>query len=206
MTAPSSRFEIAVFVFQGGGPPTALETRLERRRRDAYRTPAGKPAVHGAGAFSFSDSGGVRAYLVANRKYVALDVESRWRADLAQRRVRLEPLLQRNDRVATDFLATWVAKEACAKALGIGLLRALPRLALLSVDELSALCVPCGPIDIHAPQRTLRLSCLGHRFAVRCTELPDVTLGVAWRLDYGEPRLTLSLACSQDDLVHTVAA
>jgi 4'-phosphopantetheinyl transferase len=206
MTAPSSRFEIAVFVFEGDGPATALETGLARLRRDAYRTPAGKPALRGVAAFSFSDSVGVRAYLVANRKYVALDVESRLRADLAQRRVRLEPLLQRNDCVATDFLATWVAKEACAKALGIGLLRALPRVSLLSEEEPSALGARCEPIDVPARQQTLHLACLGRRFAVRCIELPGLMLGVAWRLDYGEPRLTLRLASSQGGVVHTVAA
>lgn len=194
MTAPSSRFDIDVFVFGRTAPLTALETCLARMRGGAHRTRAGKPVVRGVAAFSFSDSDGARAYLIANRKYVALDVELRSRADLAQRRVRLAPLLSRTDCTKADFLTLWVAKEACAKALGIGLLRALPRLSLNSAER------ACERMQ------TLHLHAHGRPFVARCIELPDATLGIAWRRDYGEPCITLRLASPERGFPRTVLA
>ena len=96
-----------------------------RRRR---RHTPGQAYLPGTAGFGLSDSGGVQAALYANRKYVGIDIERLDRPDLAARRHRLAGW--RRDHVPVEFLAGWVAREACAKCVGLGLLHALPRMAI----------------------------------------------------------------------------
>ncbi|WZB75411.1 4'-phosphopantetheinyl transferase superfamily protein [Achromobacter insuavis] len=120
MTAPSSNFDVTVML-------GALDPALSGRAR---RTRLGKPYLPGLAGFGVSDSSGTQARLYANRKYVGIDIEHLDRPDLAARQHRLAAWLARRDLVVVDFLAGWVAREACAKSVGLGLLHALPRLSI----------------------------------------------------------------------------
>lgn len=126
MTVPSSSFDVTVAL-------GALDPALSGR---AARTRLGKPYLPGLAGFGVSDSAGMQARLYANRKYVGIDIEHLDRPDLAVRQQRLAAWLARRDRVVVDFLAGWVAREACAKSVGLGLLHALPRLSITGARPL----------------------------------------------------------------------
>ena len=117
MTALSSGLDLTVVL--GARPAQA-----------PARTRLGKPYLPGTAGFGLSDSGGVQAALYANRKYVGIDIERLDRPDLAARRHRLGAWVAQRDHVPVEFLAGWVAREACAKCVGLGLLHALPRMAI----------------------------------------------------------------------------
>ena len=117
MTALSSGLDLTVVL--GARPAQA-----------PARTRLGKPYLPGTAGFGLSDSGGVQAAPYANRKYVGIDIERLDRPDLAARRHRLGAWVARRDHVPVEFLAGWVAREACAKCVGLGLLHALPRMAI----------------------------------------------------------------------------
>ena len=93
------------------------------------RTRLGKPYLPGTAGFGLSDSGGVQAALYANRKYVGIDIERLDRPDLAARRHRLGAWVAR---ATMCRWSSWRAgsREACAKCVGLGLLHALPRMAI----------------------------------------------------------------------------
>ena len=149
-----------------------------RRRRRPARL--GKPYLPGTAGFGLSDSGGVQAALYANRKYVGIDIERLDRPDLAARRHRLGAWVARRDHVPVEFLAGWVAREACAKCVGLGLLHALPRMAIAWTRQVAG----GGAVDIG-------LDFAGRRFVARCARLDGLMLGLCYRGDYGPPRIML---------------
>ncbi|WP_336235993.1 hypothetical protein [Achromobacter dolens] len=175
MTAPSSNFDVTVVL---GRPDPVLVGRAARA--PILRTRLGKPYLPGLAGFGVSHSAGVQARLYANRKYVGIDIEHLDRPDLAARQRRLAAWLARRDLVVVDFLAGWVAREACAKSVGLGLLHALPRLSI-------AWARPCGQDG--AQEIGLVLS--RWRFVARCERVGRVLLCVGYREEYGKPAISL---------------
>ncbi|MEB6662514.1 hypothetical protein MXL91_13770 [Achromobacter ruhlandii] len=175
MTAPSSTFDVTV-VLGPSAPVLAGRT----ARAPTLRTRLGKPYLPGLAGFGVSHSAGVQARLYANRKYVGIDIEHLDRPDLAARQRRLAAWLARRDLVAVDFLAGWVAREACAKSVGLGLLHALPRLSIAWVR-------PCGQDGT----QEIGLVLSRWRFVARCERVGRVLLCVCYRQDYGQPALSL---------------
>lgn len=175
MTAPSSTFDVTVVL----GPPDPVLAG-QTARALALRTRLGKPYLPGLAGFGVSHSAGVQARLYANRKYVGIDIEHLDRPDLAARQRRLAAWLARRDLVAVDFLAGWVAREACAKSVGLGLLHALPRLSIAWVR-------PCGQDGT----QEIGLVLSRWRFVARCERVGRVLLCVCYRQDYGQPRFSL---------------
>ncbi|MFY3308758.1 hypothetical protein [Achromobacter ruhlandii] len=175
MTAPSSTFDVTVVL---GPPAPVLAGRTARA--PTLRTRLGKPYLPGLAGFGVSHSAGVQARLYANRKYVGIDIEHLDRPDLAARQRRLAAWLARRDLVAVDFLAGWVAREACAKSVGLGLLHALPRLSIAWVR-------PCGQDGT----QEIGLVLSRWRFVARCERVGRVLLCVCYRQDYGQPALSL---------------
>lgn len=170
MTVPSSNFDVTVVL-------GALDPVLSRR---AARTRLGKPYLPGLAGFSVSDSSGMQARLYANRKYVGIDIEALDRPDLAARQHRLAAWLARRDRVVVDFLAGWVAREACAKSVGLGLLHALPRLSITWAR----------PLD-RGGSEEIGLVFSRWRFVARCERVGRLLLCVCYRHEYGKPRISL---------------
>lgn len=170
MTAPSSNFDVTVML-------GALDPALSGRAR---RTRLGKPYLPGLAGFGVSDSAGTQARLYANRKYVGIDIEHLDRPDLAARQHRLAAWLARRDLVVVDFLAGWVAREACAKSVGLGLLHALPRLSITWAR----------PLDQGEAQE-IGLVFGRWRFVARCERVGRVLLCVCYRQEYGKPRISL---------------
>lgn len=170
MTAPSSSFDVTV-VLGAQGPVHAGQ---------AARTQLGKPYLSGLAGFGVSDSCGMQARLYANRKYVGIDIEHLDRPDLMARQRRLAGWLARRDHVAVDFLAGWVAREACAKSVGLGLLHALPRMSITWTR-------PLGP----GGTEEIGLVFSRWRFVARCERLGRVLLCVCYRQEYGKPRIAL---------------
>ena len=168
MTAPSSGLDLTVVL--GARPAQA-----------PARTRLGKPYLPGTAGFGLSDSGGVQAALYANRKYVGIDIERLDRPDLAARRLRLGAWVARRDHVPVEFLAGWVAREACAKCVGLGLLHALPRMAIAWTRQVAE---GGGAVDIG-------LDFAGRGFVARCARLDGLMLGLCYREDYGPPRIVL---------------
>ncbi len=122
------------------GPRTASEDGLRRilggylgvsPRRVAFACAAGgKPSIEGGGgpAFNISHSGTRVVIAVSTRARVGIDIEQlrgRAREHLAERALAPEEaeLLRTCPPVERErkFLRYWTAKEACLKALGIGL-------------------------------------------------------------------------------------
>ncbi|WP_241055259.1 hypothetical protein [Achromobacter xylosoxidans] len=169
MTVPLSNFDVTVVL-------GALDPALSGR---AARTRLGKPYLPGLAGFGVSDSSGMQARLYANRKYVGIDIEHLDRPDLAARQHRLAAWLARRDRVVVDFLAGWVAREACAKSMGLGLLHALPRLSITGARPLGQ-----GGAEIG-------LVFSRWRFVARCEQVGRVLLCVCYRQEYGKPRISL---------------
>lgn len=174
MTARSSGLDLTVVL----GVDTA---------RAPARTRLGKPYLPGMVGFGLSDSGGTQAALYANRKYVGIDIERLDRPDLPARQRRLEDWVARRDRVPVEFLAGWVAREACAKCVGIGLLHALPRMGVQWVRR--AVDMDGGAAVTDALDIGLDLA--GRRYVARCARLEGVMLGLCYREDYGPPRIVL---------------
>lgn len=170
MTVPSSNFDVTVVL-------GALDPAPSGR---AARTRLGKPYLPGLAGFGVSDSSGMQARLYANRKYVGIDIEHLDRPDLAVRQQRLAAWLARRDRVAVDFLAGWVAREACAKSVGLGLLHALPRLSIIGAR----------PLDRGGAQE-IGLAFSRWKFVARCERVGRVLLCVCYRQEYGKPRISL---------------
>lgn len=170
MTVPSSNFDVTVVL-------GALDPAPSGR---AARTRLGKPYLPGLAGFGVSDSSGMQARLYANRKYVGIDIEHLDRPDLAARQQRLAAWLARRDRVAVDFLAGWVAREACAKSVGLGLLHALPRLSIIGAR----------PLDRGGAQE-IGLAFSRWKFVARCERVGRVLLCVCYRQEYGRPRISL---------------
>lgn len=170
MTVPSSNFDVTVVL---GAWDPALSAR-------AARTRLGKPYLPGLAGFGVSDSAGMQARLYANRKYVGIDIEHLDRADLAVRQQRLAAWLARRDRVVVDFLAGWVAREACAKSVGLGLLHALPRLSITWARPLDG-----------GEAEEIGLALSRWRFVARCERIGGVLLCVCYRQEYGKPRISL---------------
>lgn len=170
MTVPSSNFDVTVVL-------GALDPAPSGR---AARTRLGKPYLPGLAGFGVSDSSGMQARLYANRKYVGIDIEHLDRPDLAARQQRLAAWLARRDRVAVDFLAGWVAREACAKSVGLGLLHALPRLSIIGAR----------PLDRGGAQE-IGLAFSRWKFVARCERVGRVLLCVCYRQEYGKPRISL---------------
>ena len=96
----------------------------------ARRGRGGRPLVDGIPAFGISYAGRWKAYLVASRRYVGVDLEVRDRPDLPGLAQRLGRAVAGADEVEVDFLTRWVLKEACLKALGLGLLASLRHVRL----------------------------------------------------------------------------
>ena len=69
--------------------------------------------------------------------------------------------------------------QACAKCVGLGLLHALPRMAIAWTRQVAE----GGAVDIG-------LDFAGRRVA-RCTRLDGLMLGLCYREDYGPPRIVL---------------
>ncbi|WP_368930828.1 hypothetical protein [Achromobacter xylosoxidans] len=170
MTVPSSNFDVTVVL-------GALDPAPSGR---AARTRLGKPYLPGLAGFGVSDSSGMQARLYANRKYVGIDIEHLDRPDLAARQQRLAAWLARRDRVAVDFLVGWVAREACAKSVGLGLLHALPRLSIIGAR----------PLDRGGAQE-IGLAFSRWKFVARCERVGRVLLCVCYRQEYGKPRISL---------------
>ena len=78
-----------------------------------------------------------------------------------------------------EFLAGWVAREACAKCVGLGLLHALPRMAIAWTRQVA---------EGAGPWTSGWTSPAG---AARCTRLDGLMLGLCYREDYGPPRIVL---------------
>ncbi|WP_353631147.1 4'-phosphopantetheinyl transferase superfamily protein [Achromobacter xylosoxidans] len=169
MTVPLSSFDVTVAL-------GALDPALSGR---AARTRLGKPYLPGLAGFGVSDSAGMQARLYANRKYVGIDIEHLDRPDLAVRQQRLAAWLARRDRVVVDFLAGWVAREACAKSVGLGLLHALPRLSITGAR----------PLGLGGAEIGLVFS--RWSFVARCERVGRVLLCVCYRQEYGRPRISL---------------
>lgn len=79
-----------------------------------------------------SDTDEWKAYAFANRKYVGIDLETSDRDDLPNIRRRLGHIVVGEDNVEVDFLTRWVVKEACLKALGLGVWPWIRKVRLLS--------------------------------------------------------------------------
>ncbi|MGB3821120.1 4'-phosphopantetheinyl transferase family protein [Achromobacter pulmonis] len=170
MTEPSSNFDVTV----------VLGAQRCARDGQAARTKLGKPYQSGLAGFGVSDSCGIQARLYANRKYVGIDIEHLDRPDMAVRQQRLSAWLARRDRVTVDFLAGWVAREACAKSVGLGLLHALPRLSITWKRPLE-----------QPGQEEIGLTFSRWRFVARCERVGRVLLCVCYRAEYGKPRIAL---------------
>ena len=166
MTALSSGLDLTVVL--GARPAQA-----------PARTRLGKPYLPGTAGFGLSDSGGVQAALYANRKYVGIDIERLDRPDLAARRHRLGAWVARRDHVPVEFLAGWVAREACAKCVGLAACSAAHGDRLDAAGRRRG-----GAVDIG-------LDFAGRRFVARCTRLDGLMLGLCYREDYGPPRIVL---------------
>jgi len=104
----------------------------------AGRGRTGRPHVEGFAAFGVSHAGDWTAYLVASRKYVGIDLELTDRPDLAGLERRLGLALAGTDEIETDFLTRWVVKEACLKAVGLGLLQTLRHVRLRAMRRSDA--------------------------------------------------------------------
>jgi 4'-phosphopantetheinyl transferase len=133
MIAPLSagRFSAAIDLVSSEAPDeTARSAALAAAHAAARRTGRGRPHIDGIAAFGVSHTGCWTAYLVANRKYVGIDLELWDRPDLAGLKRRLGSAVAGRDDVEVDFLTRWVLKEACVKGLGLGLLRTLDQVRL----------------------------------------------------------------------------
>ncbi len=141
-------------------------------------TLSGKPYARHWLGYSRTDCAGLQACAYANRKYIGIDMEHAGRTDLAVRRERLGQWLNRHDLIKVDFLHGWVAREACAKCLGLGLLRTLPHLSIGWTR-----CSPDGQL--------LELGlCFRQRwhFITQCRQWGEWVMGVCYRAEYGEPQ------------------
>ncbi|MCY0388965.1 4'-phosphopantetheinyl transferase superfamily protein [Robbsia sp. Bb-Pol-6] len=185
MIAHSSNFEIDVFFSDHAARCTTrdrscTEAALRSMKSSAKRTALGKPYLSQIPCFGFSDTARVQAYLLANRKYVGIDLESSRRDDLARRASRLAPLLNRKDEIEEEFLTLWVAKEACAKCVGLGLLQALPHMRVVRSERSE---------EQAGKQLLMRF---GERhFVVQLFRIEDMLVGLCYRRCYGPARVAL---------------
>ena len=101
----------------------------------ARRGRGGRPLVDGIPGFGISHAGRWKAYLVASRRYVGVDLEVRDRPDLPGLAQRLGRAVAGADEIEVDFLTGWVLKEACLKALGLGLLASLRHVRLRAPER-----------------------------------------------------------------------
>lgn len=143
-------------------------------------TRLGRPYLSGVKGFSMSSSRGVQSYLYANRKYVGIDIEHVDRPDLQLRRRRMESWLSQRDHVQVDFLSGWVAREACAKSMGLGLLHVLHKLSIIRVHP-----VPCTSAEY------ILIVYNGLHFITYCARVDNIVIGICYRQEYPSPRIIL---------------
>jgi hypothetical protein len=144
----TDRFSIAVDLvpserLAAPGRPSSLAAAHAGARRGR----GGRPLIDGIPAFGISYAGRWKAYLIASRRYVGVDLEVRDRPDLPGLAGRLGRQVAGADEIEVDFLTRWVLKEACLKALGLGLLASLRHV------RLRARCSPdpgCGGASLFA--------------------------------------------------------
>jgi 4'-phosphopantetheinyl transferase len=185
MIAPLSagRFSAAIDLVSSEAPgETARSAALAGAHAAARRTARGRPYIDGIAAFGVSHTGCWTAYLVANRKYVGIDLELRDRPDLAGLERRLGPAVAGRDDVDVDFLTRWVLKEACVKGLGLALLRTLGQVRLRTR-------CPVEP-EVHGAE--LFAASVGRiGMTAMALDLGFGLLGIAYRDRYESPSLAL---------------
>ncbi|MEA2755241.1 MAG: 4-phosphopantetheinyl transferase [Aliidongia sp.] len=133
MIAPLSadRFSVLVELVSSERPsPSDRATSWAAAHAAARRTRNGRPHLDGIAAFGVSHTGCWTAYILANRKYVGVDLELQLRPDVAGLERRLGRAVAGSDEVEVDFLSRWVLKEACVKGLGLRLLSTLRHVRL----------------------------------------------------------------------------
>jgi hypothetical protein len=133
MIAPlsSDRFSVLVELINSDRPLASdRASAWAAAHAAARRTRNGRPHLEGIGAFGVSHTGDWTAYILANRKYVGIDLELLMRPDLAGLEQRLGRVVAGDDEIEVDFLSRWVLKEACVKGLGLRLLSSLRHIRL----------------------------------------------------------------------------
>lgn len=150
----------------------------------ARRTSRGRPYIDEVSALSVSYAEGWRAYLTATRKYVGVDLEVWAREDLTGLDKRLGPVVTRGDIVQVGFLTSWVLKEACLKAVGLGLLPALYDVKI-QAEHLPSASMPGA--------RLFTLSFRKTEMTAMVFDLGHCLLGFAYKASYGPPQLDLAV-------------
>lgn len=152
-------------------PADERGNRLAAAHLTARRTSRGKPCIKGVGSFSVSDTDEWKAYAFANRKYVGIDLEACDRDDLPNISRRLGHIVVGDDSVEVDFLTSWVVKEACLKALGLGVWPWIREVRLLSRQ---------GPEGTHPGVTAFETSIGRIRMRAVTMEVGPCLLGIAF--------------------------
>ncbi|WP_315755649.1 MULTISPECIES: 4'-phosphopantetheinyl transferase superfamily protein [unclassified Bradyrhizobium] len=174
--------------------------------RATRRTRSGKPYLAGVGSFSVSDTETCTAYAFADRKYVGIDLEAYDRPDLRNISRRLGHVVAGSDEVVVDFLTRWVVKEACLKALGLGLWPWIRNVRLLSRTAMEA-SVSMGTFEAQVgriPMRAITISLGQNLLGIAVPRHND---GGEIRVHHGDAILAIGSARPdlRDQRVHRVA-